>query len=74
MSIVWDEGFRYTYVRNTAKYKTPALKSERVTDKSGGPQAEEIDCKSQSFVLSLNWEEETNYKCQTFFYPFSIQN
>ena len=38
-----------------------------------GPQADEIGCKYQTF-FSLNQQEETNHKCQTFFSPFSIQN
>ena len=37
-----------------------------------GPQVEEIDCKCHRlhvFSLSLKQQEETNYKCQTFFPP-----
>ena len=43
--------------------------------KARGLQTEEIGCKCQTFFLSLKQQEETNYKCQGFFFfSFSIQN
>jgi len=46
---------------------------ERLTGrKARGLQMEEIGCKCQTFLISLKWQEETNYQCY-YFSPFSIQ-